>query len=103
MSETATASNLEAAQQDSAGANNSGEAPCPLNKVAAHVEAEFKVVLLDRKLAAHQDPADDPIQADPTYIVVWLTQSNDKENPWVKGGKLTVTPANGTLPGVVTS
>ncbi|RLJ17355.1 hypothetical protein DJ031_13570 [bacterium endosymbiont of Escarpia laminata] len=90
------AGNLKAAKADSNGANNSGEKPCPLNHVTPHIELEHKVVLLDRKLYKHQtrEPKKRHIHPDPTYILVWATQSNKGEKPWEKKGKLMLSPAN---------
>ena len=92
----AKASNLKNAKSDSTGAKGSGEEPCPINTVTPHVEPEYKVVLLDRKLSKHQtgEPKKRHIRPDPTYVLVWVTQTNKGARPWKNKGKLEFRPAN---------
>jgi len=87
------ADNLKKASGDAAGANATGEAPCPLNKVKPQIETEYKLVVLDRKLTQHQqrEPRKKLHHPDPTYVLVWVTQSNASENPWKKQGTVSVT------------
>jgi hypothetical protein len=48
----------------------------PVNLVTPKIEVEYKVVLLDRKLSAHQDGGEDKIVADPTYVEVSFAETN---------------------------
>ncbi len=75
----------------------------PKNLVAPKIEVEYKVVLLDRKLAQYQDkPGEKPIRPDPTRIEISLVEK-DASRPEqayggshhpAQGGVLTCTPAN---------
>ncbi len=53
------------------------------------LEVEYKVVILDRDLARHQDPAEKKITTDPTYVLLSLEQ--DKPKPaFTQGAHLKV-------------
>lgn len=59
------------------------------NIVTPKLELEYKVILLDRNLAQHQDPAETKkIYADVTYVEVSISETNDAF-PYVGGAKLT--------------
>lgn len=52
--------------------------PCPLKdkiKVTPELKVEYKVVLLDRGLSAHQGAGETKLFADPTYVLCSLKQS----------------------------
>lgn len=66
----------------------------PLNLVTPKIEMEYKVVLLDRGLSAHQQAGETKLLADATYIQVSATQTN-KSHPFTKTGKLEFTAVNG--------
>jgi hypothetical protein len=65
----------------------------PSNVVTPLIQAEYLVVLLDRKLAAHQDPKEAPVSADATCVQLSFTQTNSAYPP-TKGATLKCTPDN---------
>ncbi|MBP8307703.1 MAG: hypothetical protein KAY46_10590 [Burkholderiaceae bacterium] len=103
----ATVKDFTAATEDLALAPGSDETVTievePKNLVAPKIELEYKVVLLDRQLAQHQDkPGEKPIRPDATRVEISLLE-NDASLPDqvyggshhpAQGGVLTCTPAN---------
>lgn len=67
-----------------------------INVVTPKIEEEFKVVLLERGLAAHQsgEPEADKIIAEPTRIEVSVSESNGEQFPLKTGVTLKCEPAN---------
>jgi hypothetical protein len=64
------------------------------NIVTPKLEVEYKVVLLDPKLSAHQEAAEpEKFVADVTYVEVSISETN-KAHPYTKGAKFSCTPAN---------
>jgi hypothetical protein len=61
----------------------------PVNVVTPKIDMEYKVVLLEADLP---DPEKAKINTDPTYIVVYVEQTN-KNNPFRNNGKLKCSPA----------
>ncbi|WP_437674145.1 hypothetical protein [Sorangium sp. So ce131] len=66
----------------------------PVNVVTPKIEVEYKVVLLDRKLAAHKVGSEDPIYADLTRIEVSFSETN-AEHPHETGAKVELDPPDG--------
>jgi len=75
----------------------------PKNLVAPKIEAEYKVVLLDRKLAQYQDkPGEKPLKPDPTRVEISLLENDASlpDQPYggshhpAQGGTVTCTPAD---------
>lgn len=64
------------------------------NVVTPHLEAEYLVALLDRKLDAHHKASGDAPVVSPTRIEVALTQDRPDILKYTKGGKLTRSNAN---------
>lgn len=56
-------------------------------RVTPKLQAEYKVVLLDRKLSAHQDPAEQKLHPEPVYVELWLEQP-PASPPFDKGARL---------------
>lgn len=67
-----------------------------INLVTPKIEEEYKVVLLDRGLAAHQagEPEHEKFHPEPTRIEVSLTETNREQYPFATTAKLKCTPAN---------
>lgn len=58
-------------------------------QVTPKLQAEYKVVLLDRELSSHQESAETKLRPDPVYVELWLEQ--DLARPvFDKGAMLTV-------------
>jgi hypothetical protein len=66
----------------------------PVNVLTPVIEPEYRVVLLDRGLAAHQagEPAADKLYPSPTYIDVSLEQSDEATAPYGGTTKLELGP-----------
>ncbi len=67
-----------------------------INEVSAKIEQEYKVVLLDRGLAAHQtgEPETDKYHPAPTRIEVSATETNRDQYPFKTTAKLICLPQN---------
>lgn len=67
-----------------------------INVVTPKVEEEYKVVLLERGLAAHQtgEAESDKVYVEPTRIEVSLTETNREQFPFKTTAKLKCDPAN---------
>jgi hypothetical protein len=67
-----------------------------INVVTPKIEVEYKVVLFDRGLAAHQtgEPDSEKLYPDATRIEISTTETNREEYPFKTTAKLTCTPAN---------
>jgi hypothetical protein len=64
------------------------------NVVTPHLEAEYLVAILDRKLGDHHKASGDAPVLSPTRIEVALTQDRPEIHKYTKGGKLTRSNAN---------
>jgi hypothetical protein len=66
----------------------------PVNVLTPVIAPEYRVVLLDRGLAAHQarEPAANKLYASPTYIDVSLEQSDEATAPYAGAAKLELSP-----------
>jgi hypothetical protein len=70
--------------------------PAQNNVVTPTIDAEYKVVLLDRGLAAHQtgEPDAEKVHPDPIRIEVSVAESNRAQHPFKTTAKLKCVPEN---------
>ncbi len=65
----------------------------PTNTVTPHIAVEYKVVLLDKDLAKHQEGSETKILTGVTRVEVWYSQTNGSI-PFEKGATFACAPAN---------
>ncbi|HWR52170.1 MAG TPA: hypothetical protein VN428_13750, partial [Bryobacteraceae bacterium] len=68
-----------------------------INVVKPKIEAEYKLVLLEKNLSHHLAKGETKIYADATYIQVSIEESDASKHPYKKNAKLTCSPANAEL------